>query len=706
VSESESADARPGAPGRQQQLALTRDQVRSARAARAIGSRRRTDPAPARERPVARVLVDVGLAHLDRPFDYAVTEELSAAAVPGCRVKVRFAGQDVDGFVLERTDTTEHTGRLTPLRRVVSPMPVLTPPVARLCHEVADRYAGVTSDVVRLAVPPRHARVEKEFALPDEQPSPGRALAGSALREGGAWDRYPAGPAFRHRLRQGLAPRAVWNALPGPEWVEALADAALAQLAGGRGSVVCLPDQRDVRRLADTLRRRLGQDDHERSADAPDAVAVMTADLGPAARYRAFLRVLTGASRVVVGTRSAAFAPVRDLGLVAVWDDGDDLHAEPRAPYPHVREVLATRAHLEGAALLVGGFARTAEAQQLVVSGWAQQLAAGRDTVRASAPRVHVSGEDDRELDRDPAARHARLPHRALTLARAALEAGPVLVQVPRGGYLAGLACVRCRRSARCGHCQGPLTLAEGHRVAGCRWCGRAATGWRCGHCGADRFRAPVVGSERTAEELGRAFPRVPVLRSSSGRVLDGVEDRPALVVATPGAEPVADDGYAAALLLDTGLMLARPDLRTAEESLRRWLAAAALVRPADRGGSVVAVGDPGSAALQSLVRWDPAGAAERELAERASTRLPPAARVATVTGPADAVEAALHAPMPDATETLGPIPVDERTVRAILRVPHGRGPQLSLALRRMQADRSARKLPHLRVQVDPPAVG
>jgi primosomal protein N' (replication factor Y) (superfamily II helicase) len=321
-------------------------------------------------------------------------------------------------------------------------------------------------------------------------------------------------------------------------------------------------------------------------------------------------------------------------------------------------------------------------------------------------PRVHVTGEDDRELDRDPAARHARLPHRALTLARAALGSGPVLVQVPRGGYLAGLACVRCRRSARCEHCRGPLALARGQRVAGCRWCGRAATGWRCGHCGADRFRAPVVGSERTAEELGRAFPQVPVLRSSGGHVLDRLEDRPALVVATPGAEPVADGGYAAALLLDTWLMLARPDLRTGEESLRRWFGAAALVRPAECGGSVVAVGEPSNAALQSLVRWDPAGAAERELAERTSTRRPPAARVATVTGPGDAVDELLGARLPGSAETLGPLPVDEQNVRAIVRVPHGHGQELSRALKQAQADRSARKLTHLRVQVDPAALG
>ena len=65
------------------------------------------------------------------------------------------------------------------------------------------------------------------------------------------------------------------------------------------------------------------------------------------------------------------FAPVAELGLVVIWDDGDDLHEEPRAPYPHAREVLALRAHRFGAAALMGGFARTTEATQLVASGWA-----------------------------------------------------------------------------------------------------------------------------------------------------------------------------------------------------------------------------------------------------------------------------------------------------------------------------------------------
>ncbi len=116
--------------------------------------------------PVARVLVDVPLAHLDRPFDYAVPETMAADAQPGVRVKVRFAGQDVDGFVVERAATTDHTGRLQPLRRVVSAEPVLAADVTALTGAVAERYAGTRSDVLRLAVPPRHATVEKQESEP------------------------------------------------------------------------------------------------------------------------------------------------------------------------------------------------------------------------------------------------------------------------------------------------------------------------------------------------------------------------------------------------------------------------------------------------------------------------------------------------------------------------------------------------------------
>ena len=653
---------------------------------------------PAPDQPVARVAVDIPLAHLDRPFDYLVPERLAAQALPGVRVRVRFAGQLTDGFVLERASASEHQGRLSYLERVVSAEQVLTPEIAGLARAVADRYAGTLADVLRLAIPQRHAATEAKQPppadgppdLPDEPPpSP----------EPDSWDRYTAGLAFLDALRAAKPARAAWTALPGGTWPGEIARAAVTCASAGRGAVIVVPDTRDLARVDEAL-RQFG-----------DWHVTLTADLGPAERYRRWLTALRGQAPIVAGTRAAMFAPVRDLGLVVLWDDGDDLHAEPRAPYPNAREVLALRAHRAGAAALIGGFARTAELAQLVTSGWARPLEPSRATLRATAPRVRPA-LDDAELARDEAATTARLPSLALRTARAALAAGPVLVQVPRRGYLAAIACGQCRTRAQCTTCGGPLQVTGSAEVPACHWCGGLAADWTCSQCGSRRLRALVTGAARTAEELGRAFPGVLVRTSGGQQVLAEVPGEPALVIATPGAEPVAAGGYAAALLLDGWALLGRPSLRAAEEALRRWLNAAALVRP---GGQVVVLAPSSLPAVQALLRWDPAGFAERELAERAELGFPPAVRMAAITGsPAAISDFVGLVGLPDRAEILGPVPAGfdaaepdaEPRERALIRTPRPDGLALARALHAAQATRSARKDGGLvRVQLDPAEV-
>ncbi len=635
--------------------------------------------------PIARVLVDLPLAHLDRPFDYGVPEQLAAAAVPGARVKVRFAGQDVDGFVLERAATSDHAGRIQPLRRVVSAESVLSPAVADLVADVAARYAGTRSDVLRLAVPSRHATTEKVASDP--------ATAVTARADRASWARYDGGAELLDGLAAGRAPRAVWAAGPGVDWAQLLAEAVVATASSGRGALVCLPDRRDVDRLDAALTARLDPGQH----------VVLVADAGPARRYSAFLAVARGAVRIVIGTRAASFAPVRDLGLVAIWDDGDDLHAEPRAPYPHTREVLLLRAQREETAVLIGACARSVEAEYLLRSGWAVEVSLPRDELRQRVA-VSVAGTSDRELERDPGAGAARLPHAVFAVIRDALVTGPVLVQTPRAGYATRLSCDSCRTPAACAHCHGPLRIVAAHTPPSCTWCGTEAAGWRCPECGGRGLRAPVLGDRRTAEELGRAFPSVPVQSSAGDRVLAEVACRPAIVVATPGAEPWVPGGYAAVVLLDTWLLLARSDLRADEEALRRWMNAAALVGPGP--GKVIAVGDPARPVLQALVRWDAAGFAQREIVERQEAHLPPASRVATVSGAAEVVEQALAGlALPDGAEVLGPVAFEDEE-RFVVRVPRMSGPALSAALLSLQAQRAARKEQHLRIEIDPVAIG
>ena len=509
---------------------------------------------------------------------------------------------------------------------------------------------------------------------------------------------------------------------------EAGALAALARtVAASDGGVLLLvPDHRDLDRLCAALDEHVGE----------DAYARIGSEDGNTPRYRAHLAALRGTRRIVAGTRAAVWSPVRDLRLVVLWDDGDDAWAEPRAPYFHAREVVLERARATGAALLFAGPSRSVPVQRLVESGWLLHLGPSRAAQRELGPRV-VSTADAWETARDPFAQRARLPQAAWAAARAALlgpRPGPVLVQVARAGSIPALVCERCRTPARCRVCAGPLGFRDAraarHGEVACRWCGTRERGFRCTECGGTTLRAGARGVDRTAEELGRAFPRVPVHASSAQHMLGSVPPGPSLVVATVGAEPMTPDGYAAALLLDGDSQLQREGLDVPGRVLARWLAAACLVRPASDGGVVVVTADAGEA-VNALVRRDPDGFAARQVAERRELHLPPAGRLAEVTGEAAAVaeylelvEAArrerpdedVHedphsAPLdggPARLPWIGPVPdpADETRSRALLIFPYAAAEATVGALRAARSAASARReTAPVRVRLDPAGV-
>lgn len=656
--------------------------------------------------PVAQVVIDSPLPHLDRIFDYSVPLELDTVAQPGVRVRVKFSGQDLNGYLVARTAVSE-SERLVPLNRVYSAVPVLAPQVLELAHKVAARYCGTVSDVLRVAVPPRVASLEKVYLKKAAGVDPAESVGIPAAAKPGhsLFADFPHAEDFLTQLAMGGSPKAVLGALHGwgaQSWHHQLAQVAAYCQSSGRGTIVVVPDLRDLELLEQAFAAVLPE----------DSFVKLTADDGPSLRYANFLRVLSGDVRIVIGTRSAAYAPVADLGLVCCWDDGDELHVERRAPYQHSRDVLLLRSEVERTAVLMAGHSRSSESQRLVATGWAQELVAGRPEVRKATARV-ISTSDSYEQERDPAAAIARLPHRAWETAKAALKFGPVLVQVARTGYAPALACQRCREVARCKHCTGPLmqTRATGSlsSMVTCKWCGQAETAFSCSTCGNHQLRAISVGALRTAEELGRAFPSVPVISSSGEHIKTTVPDRPAIVVATIGAEPVAHHGYSAALLLDGDSMLRRESLRAGEETLRRWMNAAALVRSAKDGGIVVVTAEE-SVEVSALVRWDPAGHAEREFALRHELGLPPAMRLASLTGREVDVEAFQSAlKLPECVRSIGPAPVvvgrsgaaaapgspgeEAPDYRTILLFPYSMAATVTASMRALKASNAARRV-------------
>lgn len=585
--------------------------------------------------PIAEVLLESPVPHLDRPFDYAVPADLDDQIMAGSRVKVRFSGRDMSGYVLRRTSTTT-APRLALISKVVTTLPLLAPDVLQLCQQVAERYAGTTSDVLRAAIPQRAARVEKEFA---EVPAPAQSPAAET-------------PGPREAV---LALKSYGE----QGWPQLVLDSVTKTWGVGGGVVLVLPDQRDVERVLPLLQQHLGE----------DAVAQLSAEMGPTPRYRSYLRLRFGQAQVAVGTRSAIFAPVTGLARIIVVDDDDTSHQEPRAPYQNTREVALLRAVQTGAGIQFVSTFRSLEVQRLVERGWLTDRVPERAVRNAAAPLVTASS-DSYQQERDPALHRARLPQVAYRAARQGLEHGPVLVQVGRTGFVPAVLCQRCRSRQQCPGCHGPLALPGNFgqsQTLRCRWCGLHQRGHRCPECGHGSFRAGAVGADRTAQELGRAFPGVPVISSTGDHAVAEVKGKPTLVISTPGVEPVAEGGYAAALLLDGDAQLAREGLDVPPQVLSRWLRAASLVRPRAEGGAVVVTADDPEL-TGALVRWDPVGYAQRELYRRLELGLPPAVRMLTVTGePSEGKAFLAEVDLPAGLRWAGPAPAEEGTQRWML---------------------------------------
>lgn len=593
---------------------------------------------------VARVLIDTPLPQLDHLFDYRIPEDLRSSVAPGVRVRVplRMAGRIAEGYVVETAETTDVPGELSSIEVLVSEQRVLTAEVYALARAVADRSAGSASDVLRLAIPRRQVRVEKAWrdgrrpAEPDGPPRP-VPLTG-----------------YAETLAVEQGDRVALDAVPGVvevdgvwigAWARTLAQLAVREVAAGRSAVLALPDYRDQDQVQAALRGVAG------------GAVVLRSDArqSNAERYRSFLGALEERPCIVVGNRSAVYAPVFRLGLLALFNDGDSLFGEPLAPYVHARDAALVRQEQSGCTLVLLGHARSAATQRLVEVGWLRPVVPHR----VRPPAVVLTPDDPGS---------PRIPQAAWRAASAALARGPVLLQVARPGS---------------------------------------------GALDAMRAGTPMAADAgRTAHDLARAFPGVPVRISDGERPIERVTGDPALVIATRGAEPVADGGYQAVLLLDGQRMLMRESARVAEDCLRWWSAAAAL---AATGAPVHLVGVSGPLGV-AFATWRQSDFIARELADRRQLRFPPAVRVATLTGPLRVLDPVIADAEAAGATVVGTQPA-EAGVRTVLRFDYAHGPAVAGVLRaailraatgrrprdRALDGRDRRAAPTLRVRMDDP---
>ncbi|WP_307737366.1 hypothetical protein [uncultured Varibaculum sp.] len=640
---------------------------------------------------IARVIPDVSVFHLASGLDYTFPTRLQSKVQPGCLVSVKIAGKLVHGWVRDIREAEPTQRRLRPISRILSPHALVSENSFSLADQVARRYSGSLSAVLRQAIPPRRANIEKEFF---ESFVPGSAATkepelGELVGDRNSTDplvaSYRAGTAILESLEQGRTSRVVWQALPEPALPAPFSQIAqlISHSLSASGSTLCLfPTSKLAQEFAAYWSEYA-------PIGAPSALEYHS-DLGANARYRAFLECRFNHPRLVIGTRSAIFAPLEKLSLLLIWDEAAESYQEKSAPYWHTRQVAMLRSQREKASLVLGSFSRSPQAQALVMSTWARELAPENHQI--PLPKIFTPEYENRD---DPSLGQSGLSSSALQFLRRGLQNGPVLIQVPRKGGRGGLSCANCLAPVRCPQCLGRVEHLRTQFI--CHSCNHHFQ-FSCPRCGAKATRARVRGHQQIGSELAAAFPRVPVYNCDADNSLMLIGAMPALIVATAEQEPVAKGGYAAALLLDAGMILSLDRIWAAEEALRRWANTAAKVSAT---GQVMLTGDPGQRLAETFKHRTFSSWASQELLGRAEVGIPPTATLAVIRGQEDALHRFLaESTFPD-SQVIGPVRQQEH-FQVLVRSRLDQGEHLREELRRLQAVASRKKWGQIQVQVDP----
>lgn len=687
---------------------------------------------PANECPIAHVMLDVQASHLGRTFDYLISQDQDESAQPGAFVRVRFGAQKLTGVIWSRSSHTDtpHTA-LRFLERVFPSDVLLSKSLRDDIDAIAKAYGGTSSNILRLAVPQRVARVEHEEVFDnirlqrrkqwrenlkkrlqnDNNTNPGYATTSRMI-----YDYENANILYNALIKKSIdasfsenktenqlvkqaennsSQSFIVDALPGScRLAQDLAWMIVTALSACKQAVVVLPTLREVNDVMRALMvyglkpyKRVSENHRGFSAGSFDGdVARLCAADPPADRYRAWRAIASGIVPCVLGTRAAMYAPVEGDALFAIVEDCAYQYADGMMPYAQARGVMRLRAKRHGGVFVSMSYSRSALSQSEVdcymsnaqdaqgeqsvqttkviqttqsaktaetISGSSIPVSASRLAREKLVPWVRWLNREALLKLADPSI-GARIPHSAVRAINDALSDGkPVLLSIAQDGVTQSAICSSCKRQARCRRCTGPLDVANSQQTARCSWCGASAINWSCSNCGSSNMRVIQVGAAGVAEELSKLFRNVPIIISSQHQpngIIQCIDEKPVIVVATPGCEPRVqtqdancNGEYGVVAILDMWVSLYASGLDARIDTLNSWMKASALCAPRARGGSVLLIGETYPVLARALTLWDTTQLSCNELSERAQAILPPCVTAACVWGARDAVMRALE---------------------------------------------------------------
>lgn len=599
---------------------------------------------PTGEFSVAKVWVDSSVYHLDSSFSYLIPGNLTDSVFVGSSVVVPFHGRELEGVVLS-LEKPETISGLKSISKVVGSIPLLSQEIISLIATASLRYAAHPFDLIRSALPDRVASVERKFNF-------------SEVNEV---------QAVRKRRSEFLQ-------LPPSKSRSSLMAEKVGQLSEEGSVLVVLPDAQEVERL-------------HRALDLKGLPhAQLTSLQSRSENFENFLKIRTGGSSVVIGTRSSIFAPVKNLRSVLIFNEGSEHLYERRSPGWNVRDIALIRAEHSHLDIYFVGYSPSGDIASLIQNGGVNhRRVRAKMKVRAATP---THGE--------------LLPSTALNPIKSALKAGPVLVLVPTKGFAQAIRCWKCKTISRC-ECGGALEKKSATAPVSCNHCLSTKPQWRCAWCQNEVFSLASRGIERHQQEIGLLLPGTPTYLSTADHPLNEVFSR-GIVITTPGMAPDNEQGYSALVIIEGDRFLNQPDLRASERVREMFFSHGALVR---EGGEVIIIAEQGHSIVTALTTWNPLPIVERELAERLELNLPPYVRSASLTmesGEISRLKSALESArqegrLPQSVRILGPITTGEKST-LVLSAALAEGDLLISTIHEFMRRRSAGKksLPQLRI--------
>lgn len=569
--------------------------------------------------------VDVALPlPLRRSFSYRLPDDLPAPA-PGARVRVPFGRGHEVGFVLGPLSPAQldpplraEPGKVKAVAELLDPESWLDAGLMSLAHWMENYYGASLGEVLRSMVP---VKPMKRPRRPKDEPLP-EPEAPLALNA----DQAAALAAVAGALDAGGFASFLLHGVTGSGKTEVYLQAIVRCLAAGRQAIVLVPEISLTPQAARRFRRRLGE-----------GVGIFHSGLSASERHGVWRGIRAGEIRVVLGPRSAVFAPFRDLGLIVIDEEHDGSYKQTEKPRYHARSVALVRARGSGAVVLMGSGTPSLESVHNARRGKYALLELPRRVGGGRRPDLEIVGmaEEDGLLSAPLQAALAECLDRG--------EKAMLLLNL-RGHSRLRL-CRDCGETRHCSRCEIPLTYHSRRERLICHYCGQERRPEpRCPACGASRWVLLGAGTQQLELELGLRFPGLKLLRMD----LDSTRRRgahaeilaefgapgPALLMGTQmiaKGHHFPDVTLVGVISADTGLFV--PDFRAAERSWQLLEQVAGRSGRGERPGRVIVqTFNPEHPVLEALARDELGVLIERELRDRRALGYPPFRRLSCLT--------------------------------------------------------------------------